>query len=112
MIGAYKLTEERAEVIKALLKGGEHTHQQIADLAQDLWGISISRELVTSINKGRRWNDDIRSFEMRDGEMVKKPKTGNDFREFGPPPVKRFLTDRDMEVIKSLIDKQVQNDQR
>lgn len=110
MIGAHKLTEERAEVIKALLKGGEHTHQQIADMATTLWGITISRELVTSINKGRRWNDDIRSFEMRDGQVVKKPKTGNDFREF--TPTKRFLTDRDMEVIKSLIDKQVQNDQR
>jgi len=66
-VGASKLNEEKAEIIKNLLKMGDHTHQQIADL------FGVSREMITSINNGRRWNDDIKSFVMK----------SNDLRDFG-----------------------------
>ena len=64
IMGASKLSPSRARVIKALLEGGEHTHQQIADLCYDIWGIEISRGHITSINSGRRWDDTKRSFKM------------------------------------------------
>ena len=66
-IGAWKLNEEKVVIIKDLLNTGDYTHQQIADL------FGVSREHITKINQGQRWNDDIKSFRM---------KTGNDFREF------------------------------
>lgn len=101
MIGTHhKLTTERAEVIKALLKAGEHTHQQIADLAMDIWGVKISRELVTSINKGRRWNPDIRSFEMKKDQ----PKRSNDFRQYTTSPTKREFTDEDIRLLNERIE--------
>lgn len=68
-IGAWKLNEEKVVIIKDLLNTGDYTHQQIADL------FGVSREHITKINQGQRWNDDIKSFRM---------KTGNDFREFTP----------------------------
>ena len=68
-IGASKLNEEKVGIIKDLLNMGDYTHQQIADL------FGVSREHITKINQGQRWNDDIKSFRM---------KTGNDFREFTP----------------------------
>ena len=68
-IGAWKLNEEKVAIIKELLDMGDYTHQQIADL------FGVSREHITKINQGQRWNDDIKSFRM---------KTGNDFREFTP----------------------------
>lgn len=68
-IGASKLNEEKVVIIKDLLDMGDYTHQQIADL------FGVSREHITKINQGQRWNDDIKSFRM---------KTGNDFREFTP----------------------------
>lgn len=68
-IGAWKLNEEKVGIIKDLLNTGDYTHQQIADL------FGVSREHITKINQGQRWNDDIKSFRM---------KTGNDFREFTP----------------------------
>lgn len=75
MIGSHgKLTEEKAEIIKSLLKTGDYTHQHIADF------FGVSRPMVTKINAGTRWNDDIRSFEMRDNQG---PKKSNDFRDFG-----------------------------
>ena len=93
MIGSHgKLTQDRAEVIKSLLIAGEHTHQQIADLAKEMWGISISRELVTKINLGMRWNPHQRSFEMKNN----KPKTGNDFRQFTTSPTERKFTEEDI----------------
>ena len=81
MIGASKLNEDKVQIIKDLLCMGEHTHQEIGDL------FNVSREMVTAINNGRRWNPDNWSFDMRE----EKPKTGNDFREFGEPtlPIKR-----------------------
>jgi hypothetical protein len=68
-VGASKLNEEKADIIKNLLKMGDYTHQQIADL------FGVSREMITSINNGRRWNDDIKSFVMK----------SNDLRDFGRP---------------------------
>ena len=68
-IGAWKLNEEKVVIIKDLLNTGDYTHQQIADL------FGVSREHITKINQGQRWNDEIKSFRM---------KTGNDFREFTP----------------------------
>ena len=101
MIGSHgKLTQERAEVIKALLNAGEHTHQQIADLATELWGVSISRELVTKINLGNRWNPQQRSFEMKKD----KPKTGNDFRQYTTSPTKRKFTDEDIRLLNERIE--------
>ena len=68
-IGAWKLNEEKVVIIKELLDMGDYTHQQIADL------FGVSREHITKINQGQRWNDEIKSFRM---------KTGNDFRDFTP----------------------------
>ncbi len=105
MIGSHgKLSEERVKVIKALLEAREHTHKQIAELATEIWGVSISRSLVTKISLGTRWNEPERSFDM------KKPKTGNDFREF--TSTKRELSIKDMEVIESILRNMVGNDGR
>lgn len=64
IMGASKLTPSRARVIKSLLDGGEHTHQQIADLCYDLWDIQVSRGHISAINRGIRWNEGDRSFKM------------------------------------------------
>lgn len=118
MIGNHgKLTEERAEVIKSLLNAGEHTHRQIAHLAMDIWGISISREMITKINLGMRWNEEKRSFKMK--KKIKKEysgpqggkKTGiksNDFRQF--TPTNRALSQEDINTIKGIISKMEDND--
>ena len=68
-IGASKLNEEKVGIIRDLLNAGDFTHQQIADLFE------VSREMITHIKNGRRWNDDIKSFVMK----------SNDLRDFGDP---------------------------
>ena len=105
MIGTHKLTEDRVDVIKLLLSNGEHTQAEIAELCNNIWGIKVSRVLINHIKTGRRWNDDIRSFEMRDG----RPKRSNDFRDFGPP-TQRVWTDKDMEMIQEMLDNHIKND--
>ncbi len=104
MIGSSgKLTQEKAEIIKQLLSTGDWTHQQIADF------FGVSRTMVTKINGGQRWNDEIRSFEMRDNQ---RPKKSNDFREFTDIPQRRTLSSRDMDIIQRLIDTMYNNDAR
>lgn len=73
-IGAWKLNEEKVGIIKDLLNTGDFTHQQIADL------FGVSREHITKINQGQRWNDDNKSFRM---------KTSNDYRQFTDTPQTR-----------------------
>lgn len=81
MIGSCgKLTQEKADIIKELLATGDWTHKQIGQF------FGVSREMITKINMGQRWNDDIRSFEMRDNQG---PKKSNDFREFTDTPKTR-----------------------
>lgn len=70
MVGAYKLNWDDVGIIKDLLKQGK-THQSIADL------FGVSRELITKINMGQRWNDDRNSFIMK--ERIRS----NDYRDFG-----------------------------
>ena len=77
MIGAWKLNEDDVKIIKDLLKQGK-THQSIADL------FGVSREHITKINQGHRWNETERSFEMK--EQRQGPKRSNDFREFTDTP--------------------------
>jgi DNA invertase Pin-like site-specific DNA recombinase len=75
-IGAYKLTEEKAQIIKQLLETGDYTHQQIGDF------FGVSREHITKINQGQRWNEEIRQYEL---------KRSNDFRQFtDPKPRKNY----------------------
>lgn len=73
-IGASKLNEEKVVIIKDLLNTGDFTHQQIADFFE------VSRELITHIKNGRRWNEETKSFRM---------KTSNDFRQFTEPKYTR-----------------------
>lgn len=70
MIGASKLDENKVEIIRDLLVMGV-THQQIADM------FGVSREHITAISNGRRWNDETKSFRM---------KSSNDFRDFTDKP--------------------------
>lgn len=89
MIGSWKLTQNDVDVIKLLLKNGNHTHQQISDL------FGVSREHITKINMGQRWNDDTRSFKM-------KEKKSNDYRQFsGREKVQQQLDDMVFEVEES-----------
>jgi len=67
-IGASKLNEEKVEIIKDLLKLGNNTHQQIADL------FGVSRILITHINNGRRWNEDIREYQLKTPAKDKRVK--------------------------------------
>lgn len=75
-IGASKLNEEKVEIIKELLKAGNNTHQQIADI------FGVSRTHISHINQGRRWNDDNKSFAMK----------SNDFREYYNPYKPKNIT--------------------
>lgn len=86
MVGAYKLNWDDVKVIKDLLKMGK-THQSIADL------FGVSRELITKINKGQRWDKEKHSFIMKD--EMDKPKRSNDYRDFG-----EALPIKSIEVIK------------
>ena len=84
MTGASKLDQDKVDTIKDLLEMGTFTHQKIADL------FGVSRELITAIKNGRRWNPDNWGFVMKEETETKpketqlKPKTSNDFREFTP----------------------------
>ena len=104
MIGAYKLTEQDSVLIKELLKKGTFTHQKIADL------FGVSREMVTAINSGRRWNPDKWSFKMKNKSIQSEDtseavKTGNDFREFNDlNSVKRYITLTEQQKIQQELD--------
>lgn len=64
MIGAYKLTEQDVKEIKHLFKTTTLKNGEIAKL------YNVSREHISCIRRGRRWNDEIRSFTMKG---VEKP---------------------------------------
>ena len=101
MIGSHnKLTQDRVEVIKALLNAKEHTHKRIAELAMDIWGVSISREMITKINKGHRWNPPQRSFEMK----IDQQKRSNDFRQYTDTPTKRKFNEDDIKRLNDRIE--------
>tara|TARA_R110000822_G_scaffold88899_4_gene205677 strand:+ start:551 stop:841 length:291 start_codon:yes stop_codon:yes gene_type:complete len=72
-IGASVLNEEKVSLIRVMLESGYFTHQQIGDT------FGCSRELITAIKNGHRWNDDIKSYIM---------KSSNSFREFNDVPNK------------------------
>lgn len=74
MIGSWKLNKESVEVIKDLLELGM-THQSISQM------FNVSREHITKIANGQRWNKEQRSFIMKD-DM--EPVRSNDYRDFGP----------------------------
>jgi len=83
MVGASKLNWDDVRVIKDLLEMGK-THQSIADM------FGVSRELISSIKSGKRWNKEQHSFIMKD-EQIKS----NDFRDFGAA-----LPIKSIEVVK------------
>ena len=66
-IGAHRLTEEKAQIIKELVKIGDWTHGQIGEF------FGVSRPMITLIANGQRWNDENKSFVM---------KNSNHYREF------------------------------
>lgn len=81
MVGAWKLNEDDVKIIKDLLEIGK-THTDIAKM------FNVSREHITKIANGQRWNKENHSFTMKD--ELEKPKTSNDYREFSPSlPVKK-----------------------
>ena len=84
-IGASKLNEDKVEIIKDLLNSGNHTHQQIADL------FDVSREHITKINQGKRWNSETKSYVM---------KTSNDYRQFTNPRPSRTKMEIESVIIK------------
>ena len=86
MIGATKLTHDDVDLIRDLLTQGK-THQSIGDM------FGVSREHITAISKGRRWNKEKRSFLMK--EEIKS----NDFREFTEPQ-QRPLPIRKVELVE------------
>jgi len=59
MIGSSKLNREDVKVIRELLTLGK-THQSIGDM------FGVSREHITAIANNRRWNDQTRSFIMKE----------------------------------------------
>lgn len=69
-IGSSKLNEDKVEIIKELLDMGDYTHKQIGDF------FGVSREMITKINMGHRWNENNRKYEV---------KRSNDFRQFTEP---------------------------
>lgn len=85
MVGAYKLNWDDVKVIKDLLGMGK-THQSIADL------FGVSREHITAIKNGTRWNPERHSFEMK----------SNDYRDFGNEEVS--IPQQDMESIVATIE--------
>ena len=104
MIGATKLTEQDAVLIKELLNKGRFTHKKIADL------FGVSREMVTAINTGRRWNPEKWGFELKQKSIQSERtsealKTGNDFREFNDlNTVKRYMTLTEQQKIQQQLD--------
>lgn len=107
MIGAHKLTEQDSLLIKELLSKGTFTHQKIADL------FGVSREMVTAINSGRRWNPEKWSFKMKNKSIQSEGtseavKTGNDFREFNDlNSIKRYMTLTQQQKLQQELDMMV-----
>lgn len=62
MIGAHKLNEGDVKEIKHLFKTTKLNNVEIARK------FNVSREHISCIRRGKRWNDDIRSFVMKSGE--------------------------------------------
>ena len=60
MIGAYKLTEEDVIEMKHLFNTTHLSDREIAKL------YNVSRQHISRIRNGKRWNDEIRSFTMKD----------------------------------------------
>jgi len=60
MIGASKLTEQQVQEIKRLFATTMLCDGDIADMYK------VSRELINLIRSGKRWNDNKRSFVMKD----------------------------------------------
>ena len=65
-VGASKLNEQKVEIIRQLLEGGDHTHQQIADL------YNVCRSTITKINLGERWNPEVKSFIMKSDKVYRE----------------------------------------
>ena len=63
-LGASKLDEQKVAVIKQLLKDGHHSHQEIADM------FNVSRTMITHINVGVRWNDEIKTYIKKENKVV------------------------------------------
>lgn len=96
MIGAWKLNPDDVKVIKDLLELGK-THQSIGDM------FGVSREHITKIANGQRWNEETNSFIMKDEiekmkdeikkeitelpGLITEPKRSNDFRQFTQPNI-------------------------
>ena len=97
MIGAWKLNPDDVKVIKDLLELGK-THQSIGDM------FGVSREHITKIANGQRWNEETNSFIMKDEKEITtdskeekeidwitnlpiEPKRSNDFRQFTQPNI-------------------------
>ena len=63
-IGATKLDEQKVDIIKQLLHDGHHTHQEIADM------FNVSRTMISHINLGSRWNDEIKTYVKKENQPV------------------------------------------
>lgn len=64
MIGAYKLNEQQVQEIKRLFATTMLCDADIAEMYE------VSRELINLIRNGKRWNDETRSFTMK--EQIKR----------------------------------------
>ncbi len=60
MIGASKLTEQQVQEIKRLFATTMLCDGDIAEM------YNVSREMINLIRNGKRWNDEERSFTMKD----------------------------------------------
>jgi hypothetical protein len=63
-IGASKLDEQKVDIIKQLLHDGHHTHQEIANM------FNVSRTMISHINVGNRWNDEIKTYVKKENQPV------------------------------------------
>jgi len=63
-IGATKLDEQKVDIIKQLLHDGYHTHQEIANM------FNVSRTMISHINVGNRWNDEIKTYVKKENQPV------------------------------------------
>ena len=61
MIGAHKLTQEMVLEIKELFLTTKYSDGKIGKM------YGVSREHINKIRNGRRWNDETRSFIMKEG---------------------------------------------
>jgi hypothetical protein len=60
MIGAHKLNEQQVQEIKRLFATTMLCDADIAEM------YNVSRELINLIRNGKRWNDETRSFTMKE----------------------------------------------